>query len=278
MTLFCLFLVASCQLVDRFFKGDVLARAGKDVLYSQQVLDLLPKDCSPEDSAHIVMQYIDFWATRRLLLNQAENRLSKDELNTTRELEALRTDLLVYRYEMHYVDSKLDTMITEQECQEYYDDNPHGFVSDTYVITCRYVKIALSSPNLQVVKRLFVSDDQDDLEELKKVCYSSADRFFCYDDWISLEIIAQELGQSLSYCEGVLKESDIITMESDGMLQMVYLTGKVSPGQISPFSFCREKIADIILSRRKQELLTNLERNLLNEAKSSGKLTIYKTK
>jgi len=277
ISLFCLCLIVSCQLVDRLFNGDVLARSGKDVLYSREVLDLLPKGCSPEDSAHIIRQYIDSWATRCLLLDQAENRLSKEERNIDRELEELRTHLLVYRYEMLYVDSKLDTMITGQECQDYYQENPQNFISDTYVITCRYVGISLSSPNLQVVKKLFFSDGQDDLEELKKVCYSSADKFFCYDDWISLEDISRELGQSLSHCEDILNGSDRIIIERDGTLQMVYVTAKVSPGQVSPFSYCREKIEDIILSRRKQELLTNLERNLLNEAKSSGKLIIYKS-
>lgn len=275
--LLCLCPVVSCRLVDRFFNGDVLARAGKDVLYSGEVLDLIPKGCSPEDSAHFVRQYIDSWATGCLLMDQAENRLSKEELNIDRELEELRNQLLVYRYEMHYVDSKLDTMITEQERQDYYRENPQSFLTDTYVITCRYVGISLSSPNLQVVKKLFFSDEQEDLEELKKVCYSSADRFFCYDDWISLENISRELGESLPYCENILNGSDRIIIEKDGTLQMVYVTSKVSPGQVLPFPYCREKIADIILSRRKQELLTNLERNLLNEAKSSGNLTIYKS-
>lgn len=273
--LVCLCLTASCQLVDRLIYGDVLARAGKEVLHSSEVLSLLPKGCSPVDSAHFVRQYVDAWATRFLLLEKAEDKLSKEDLNTDRELEELRTDLLVYRYEMLYVDSKLDTMITQEECLDYYQEHQQAFTADTYVITCRYVRISPSSPNLQIVKKLFFSDRPDDLESLGEVCYSSADKFFCYDDWISLEVMATELGRSLPWCENALKSSNRIEVANEGYLQMVYVTSKVAPGQVAPFQFCRERIEDIILSRRKQELITNLERNLLNDAKSSGKLTVY---
>ena len=37
----------------------------------------------------------------------------------------------------------------------------------------------------------------------------------------------------------------------------------------------REKIKDIVINRRKQELVLSLERNLLNDAINSNKLIIY---
>lgn len=272
----CVSAVASCQLIDRFIKGDVIARVGGDVLYAYQVEELLPKDCTPEDSAHIVSAFIDSWATRQLILRQAEKNLSKSDLNIEKEMEELRRGLLAYRYEMKYVDTHLDTIITESECAAYYRDNSHTFVSDTYIIRGRYVKIPSSSPNLDVVKRLCRSNVQKDLDKLDEICFSSAEKYFLYDDkWISLDVIASEFGESVSFCEKELAMSRFVEFVKEGYTYLLFVTEYVSPGEQEPLEYCQNHIREILLSRRKQELVADLERNLLTDAKSSGFLTIY---
>ena len=39
--------------------------------------------------------------------------------------------------------------------------------------------------------------------------------------------------------------------------------------------FCEEKIKDIIISARKQNLIMNLEQDLLNDARENGQYIIY---
>jgi len=268
--------LTSCRLIDRIFNGDVIARVGGDVLYEYQVAELLPKECSPEDSAHIVKQFIDSWATQRLVLRQAEKNLSKEDRNIGKELEELRRDLLAYRYEMKYVDTHLDTVITDGECSAYYKDNSQNFKADTYIVKCRYVKIPSSSPNLELVRRLCRSDVQDDLNRLDDICFTSAEKYFRYDEkWISIGVIAPEVGESLSFCEEELAKSNMVSLKKDGYVYLLYVTDKVAPGEQAPLEFCQEHIREIILSRRKQELVSTLERNLLTEAKGSGYLTVY---
>ena len=46
--------VSSCRLYDGLFNGDVVARAGKDVLYRSEVEALNISGFSPEDSAAMV--------------------------------------------------------------------------------------------------------------------------------------------------------------------------------------------------------------------------------
>jgi hypothetical protein len=49
----------------------------------------------------------------------------------------------------------------------------------------------------------------------------------------------------------------------------------IPEGEIAPYEYSREKIKDIVINRRKQELVLSLERNLLNDAINSNKLIIY---
>jgi hypothetical protein len=46
----------------------------------------------------------------------------------------------------------------------------------------------------------------------------------------------------------------------------------VLPGEISPYEYNREKIGNIILSKRKQELVSVLHKEILNDAVAGNKI------
>lgn len=272
----CMLALASCQLIDRVFKGEVVARVGKSVLYESEVIGLVPKNSTPEDSTHIIEQYIYSWATQQLLLSKAEDKLTKEDRNVDKELADLRRTLLVYRYEKLFVDQRLDTLITEDECEAYYKQYPQSFIASTSIVKARYVKINNSSPNLQSIKALYRSYSEDDTANLKDLCYSSADIFSDFDNaWIPVDIIAKELEEEPSACEKIFDSNNYIEKNYGGFTHLVSISERVRPGEASPYEYCVAKIREIILSKRKQELIAGLERNLLNDAISSKQLHIY---
>ena len=55
---------------------------------------------------------------------------------------------------------------------------------------------------------------------------------------------------------------------------MLQIRDYVAPGEITPFEYNSVKIKEIIISRRKQELLANLQRDILNDALNNNKLKI----
>lgn len=268
--------LSSCQVIDKLFKGDVIARVGTNVLYESEIIPLIPNNSTPEDSARVIEQYIYSWATQQLLLSQAERQLPKEDRNVDKELDDFRRTLLVYRYEKLFVDQRLDTLITEDECEAYYKNNPQIFVTNSSVLRARYIKISNASPNLQQIKSLYRSSDVDDSLMLNDLCYSSAEKFYDFNgEYIPLEYISKELEEDLVSCEAAIAKSDFIEMDRDGFFHLVSVSDRIKPGEVAPYEFCRAKIEEIILSRRKQELLSSLERNLLNDAISSDLLKIY---
>ena len=268
--------VSSCRLYDRLFKGDVVARAGKDVLYRSDVEKLNIKGFSPEDSIRMVERYILSWAKDRLLLDMAESRLSKEDKDVEDQLEEYRRQLLVYRYERQYVEQRLDTSITEQEYREFYDANPASFVTHAPLMTGVYIKISDSSPNINPVRSIYRSRSDGALERLDRLCYSSAEKYYRFEDWISLEAISDGTGMDVSEMAGILEERSWLEKSHLGYTYLVSIDGYIPAGDVAPYSYSRSMIRDVILSRRKQSLLTSLERNLLNDAIGSEKLKIYK--
>lgn len=265
--------LSSCRLYDSIFKDDAIARVGSDVLCESDIAGLLPSGCSPEDSAGIVRRYVVSWATDRLLLMQAEKELPTSEQDIRKEVEELRSDLLVYRYEMKYVDAHLDTLISESECESYYNQNRNSFITSSYLVTGVFVKVSTSSPNYRIIKGMYTKSDE--VEELRKLCYSSADRFLNFEEWMQLDAIALDLGMPLDECVRWAERSDCFAIESDGYAYLVNLNGVVKPGEVAPYSYNVLRIKEMILSKRKQELIRNLEGNLLEDAQSSGKFIVY---
>ena len=49
----------------------------------------------------------------------------------------------------------------------------------------------------------------------------------------------------------------------------------IKAGENAPLEFCEENIKDIIISVRKHDLLTTLERDLIEDAKSRENFVIY---
>lgn len=269
-------MASSCQLYDRLFKGEVVARVGKSVLYKSDIQGLVPAGTSPDDSTYLTNQFIHSWATKHLLLSMAENQLPKSDKDVQKELDEYRTSLLVYRYERLFVEQRLDTLITEEECLKYYKDNKQSFITPFSIVKARYVKISINSPNFQIIKSLYRKTSIEDITKLEDLCYSSAEKHTDFGgEWVPVTAITKELDMDLTSCESELLKHNYLEKTHMGYSYLVYIYERIAPGSVSPYEYNIERIKESILSKRKQELISSLERNLLNDAMNNNKLIIY---
>lgn len=267
--------ISSCRLYDSLFKGDVVARAGRDVLYRSDVEVLNITGFSPEDSARIVERYIVSWAKSRLLLDMAQSQLSKADRDVEAQLEEYRQQLLVYRYEQQYVEQRLDTAVTDQEYMDFYEANPASFVTHVPLMKGWYIKVSDDSPNLNPIKSIYRSRVEEDRDRLGQLCYTSAEKYYFFEDWVGLDAVVEGTGLDVQELARVLDNRSFIEKNFLGYTYLISVDDYVPAGSLAPYEYCRERIRNHILNRRKQELIASLERNLLNDAIVSEKFVIY---
>lgn len=268
--------LASCSFIDSVINGDIVARVGTNILYTKDIAGLVPKGAAPEDSAAIVTKYINTWATKKLLLSNAETRLSREDMDIEQELNDYKASLLVYRYEKLYVEKNLDTLITEQECLDYYEAHKENYVSPCSIVKARYIKVNTTSPHHKAIKLLYKSLKMEDLDRVAELANSSADQYSDFNlNWTPLSHISKEIGEDLSVCEDILDKQSYIEIERGNFLYLVRVFERVKGGAITPYDYNIDLIKESILSKRKQELIANLERNLLEDALNNNKLVIY---
>ena len=273
-------LLASCRAIKDFVHdGDVVARVGQHKLYLTELEAFIPNGVSPEDSANLADQYIRSWAADQLYLDMASEQLSKSEKDVSRELEAYRNSLLRYRYEQRYVNERLDTTVTRNEIEEYYETHDDLFVLDIPILKARFLDIMEDSPNYETIRRMMSSNNYEDIAEADSLAYSSALRYADWSDrWIDAVTLAREFGTDYGTMLSKLSGSYIEMREDRGDVKVAYVLDTRRAGTLAPLDYCEDRIRNIIISTRKQKLLTTLEQDLLENALSKENFIIYSEK
>lgn len=269
-------LISSCSFYESVVKGDKVAQIGRAALYKTDIEKVVPKGISAADSANLAKQYIDSWAIKQLMLQKAEEQLPKVEKDVAQLLEDYRTQLLVFRYENKYIEERLDTLVSDKEMEEYYSAHTYSFIGKNGVFKGRLVKMQNSSPNLQVMRKLAKERDIEKLEALEQLAFNSAYKYSDYNNgWVDLNIVAKDVGVPLEQLQQVLKKEKLAAEIKDTVYtNVLQILEYIPAGETTPLEYNSAKIKEIIISRRKQELLSNLQRDILQDALGNNKLKI----
>ncbi|MBR5384716.1 MAG: hypothetical protein IK143_02440 [Bacteroidales bacterium] len=262
--------------VGDFVHRDAVAKAGKHKLYRTEVEEAIPDGLSSEDSLIFATRYINAWAADKIFLDVAESKLSKTERDVSKELEDYRISLLKYRYGQLYINERLDTVITPQEIALYYESHKDKFQLDVPILKTRYIHIAKDSPNYTTIRRKMSSSVVEDVIEADAIAYTSALRYIdSSDTWIDAVSLAREFGVDYVTMLSQMKQSFIEIPDDYGNVHCAYVVDIIREGHLAPQEYCTERIKDIILSTRKHALISTLEQELLEDARTKDKFVIY---
>lgn len=264
--------VLSCKAISEFFdRGEVVAEVGSSKLKKSDLELVIPDGISQEDSTRLARQYINSWALDRIFLNLAEEQLSKAEKDVTRELETYRTSLLKYRYEQLYVNERLDTSVTEDAVQEYYEAHLDKFVLNRPLVKARFMSIPSDSPVLKAIRKKMSSDEADDIMEADSMAFSAAYKFQTWNnEWIDAATLAVEYGSESASVLSSLAKGWVERTDTSGVTNVAYVAELIPKGQMSPIEYSAPFIKDMIISARKKQLVSDLERDLLEDARVNG--------
>ena len=272
--------LTSCeQMRSTWHRHDRIARIGGEILYESDINALLPPGSTPEDSTAFVQQYINTWALSRLLLLKAKDELPKAEKDVSAQVEEFRSNLLGYRYEKFYIESRLDTVVSESEMMDYYEQHKESYVLKYAIFKGRVVTILTKSPYYDMFKNSYLATKPADVKSLEELCYASAEKYTDFEkQWVPLSALAGEINMDEGLCKSKFQGGTHSEIEDGGTTYFVYIEDMIPSGNVSPFEFNREHIRETIISKRKQNLLSTLERDLLEDARIDNTLKLYDKK
>ena len=269
--------LTSCRAISNFLRNEqVVAEVGTERLYRSDIDAVVPKGLPQEDSVRLARQYINAWASDRVYMAIAEQQLSKSEKDVTRELEDYRKSLLKYRYEQLYVNERLDTAVSDDKVEEYYEAHKEAFKLERPLVKARFLRIHTDSPMLENIRKKMSSSDANDLVEADSLAFSSAMMFTTWNDqWQDVIVLARELGVAYDSVLGMMNKGWVRQDDTTGVTNLAYVSEVLRSGEYAPVDYSAPRIKDIIISTRKQALISALEQDLLNDARENGQFVIY---
>lgn len=267
----------SCNYFKQGAEKNVVARVNNNYLYEEDIAKLITENTSPEDSTLIVNNYINRWATQQLLIDQARINLSVDQLDQYNKLvQEYQNDLLTEAYKNVIVSKQLDSTITEQEYKTYYETNKENFKLKDLLVKLRYVQLPLNYDGLGAVKEKLDRYNEKDKTSLNTQNFQFISSNLNDSIWIKKEVLLQNLPVLRSNSEQVLKKSNFSQLQDSLGVYLVKIENVLNPNDTAPLSYIKPTLKQIILNKRKLELIKKLETDITKDAIETNNFEIYK--
>lgn len=270
-------ILTSCDYFDIQEKeqvsSEIIAIVGTEKLFKDDLKELLPKDISKEDSIVLVRSFIDDWAIKQLFLSKAERNSSQQELdNINRLVKDYRESLLINNYKEMLIKQQLDTVINQQEIDTFYHKNKDNFRLNEELIKLKYLHFDNNVINKKELIQLFKSDAIEDAEELQKQQLSFKSFHFNDSIWKRVDNILLKLPFSK---ENLLKKIQFTQKQDSLSLYLVAVKDVLVRNDIAPLSYVESTIKQMILHRRKIELIRDIEKILVQDATKNNNFKVY---
>lgn len=268
-------LVALCGCQEAEPEGEPVAEAYGKMLMREDVATISFAENS-EDSARIVDDYIENWMREQVLMEHAENFLTPDQKDFTEELEDYRKSLLLYALEEQVLLQKLDTVVTLEEMTAYYEQNAENFELKDYIVQVRFAMLPDSTADLDHFEALFYSESDEDIVTIQTFCIEAGGRYFLENDrWIYLDELLEQVPVQFFNAESFLKKNKKVSFVEANTRFFLHVSDYKLKDDVSPLEMEKENISNLILNKRKIDLLSKMRNDLYQDAKSKNKVRKY---
>ena len=270
-------LFVSCNYFKPEAKPQAIARVNDSYLFKDEIRDLVPPGTSKEDSIVIVRNFIDRWASQKLMMDAAEINLSTDkQAEYNKLIRQYKIDLYTKGYLEELVKTTVDTIITEAELKEYYKQNKENFKTDGTLVKLRYIHLPKDHPKFSTIKSKFFDYRKSD----KKFwdTYGMQFKSFVLNDsvWVEMNQVYRKLPfitpdnrpQYISAGKAIEKQDSL-------EVYLVKVTNVLDKNQISPYEYIKPTLEQVILNKRKLELIKKIEKDITDDAIKNEKYEIY---
>lgn len=272
------FVLTSCSYFKPEEKPQAVARVGESYLFKSDLVDLVSEGTSKEDSISIVRSFIDRWATQKLLIKAAEVNISKEQQEEfDRLIQQYKVDLYTKAYLEQIVQREVDTVVSTAEIKSYYDENKDNFRTNGSLIKLRYINLPKDHPKFELIKGKFFDAKKSDAKfwETYQLQFKSS----ALNDsvWVEMNQIYRKLPFiTPDNRENYIVEGKAIQQPDSLNVYFVKIRNVIDKNEVSPFDYVKPTIKELIINKRKLDLIKKFEKEITDDAIKNNKYEIYK--
>lgn len=274
-----IFILNACGNSSENNNKKLIAEVNQQKLWDTDLVGMIPKNISKQDSARWAERFIEHWIRKQLILGEAEKELQGIQNEINRKVDDYKQSLIRFEFEKNYIQKKLDTKITKEEINQYFQKNQTNFALSQAIAKVWIIKIPSQADQLDSLKKLLQENTSKNAKKIKEYAKNNAIFYHLNDStWMN----AQELFINAGIWQKAQNNTETMPLNSlqeiktEEHIIFYYLKDWKATNELAPLNFVEERIKNMILQERKTTLLKNLENEIYEKAQKDKKFTIYK--
>lgn len=249
-----------------------LVEVDGNFLYKEDLMSALPVGLSKDDSILFAEHYIRNWAEEILLYEKAADNIPEN-VDVDKLVENYRKALIMHTYQQELINQKLANDIPEQELTDYYEKNKELFKLETPMIKGLFIKVPLTAPQLNNVRRWYRSDKQDAIESLEKYSLQNAVKYeYFYDKWVSVTDVLDMIPLNVDAPETFVGKHRQMELKDTAFYYFLNVRDYLGAGEEKPYEYARSEVKDLLVNQQRVSFMEQVKNDLYQQAVNSNKI------
>jgi len=268
----------SCDQIYNVNQDPVVARAGNTYLYTSELAKNLPIFSSDTDSVIQAENYINNWARKQLLIDQAIINLNFEDQERLEELvQSYRSDLWSRAYKEFVVKSNIDTIISKEEVESYYLENQNNFKLNEVMVNFRFIALPSENIDLLEIKDKLIRFQEEDKRFLDSLSF----QFNSYQLKDTFWIKKRGMIKTLPFLketnfEEYLKKTQFFLVEDAFEVYLLFVNDFILRNEVAPLVSIENTIRKIVFNKRKLDFIKQFDKEILQDAIQTKKFELYR--
>lgn len=270
-------MLTGCDLFEKTEDKVAIARVNDSYLYQEDVASLIAENTSPQDSALIVSSFINRWATQRLLIDRAKVNLSERQQREFDQLvQNYKNELYAKAYTDVIVGRELDTAVNIREAEEYYEKNGENFLLNENLLKLRYINLTKDNKDFDLIKTRFRRFNNEDKEALLEMAIQFNSYSLNDSVWVKSKQVYDKIKPlTPENDDELLKKQNFLQLEDSLGVYLISVEDVKLRNEQAPLEYSLPSVKQILLNKRKLELIKKLEKDITQDAIKNDKFEIY---
>jgi len=165
----------------------------------------------------------------------------------------------------------------QEELKKYYNENKENFKTNGTLVRLRFVNLAKENPRFETIRSKFFDYNKKD----KKFWDTYALQFksFAMNDsvWVDMSQVYVKLPViNPDNRDELMQAGKKIQIQDKGDVYLIKVTNVIDKNQISPFDYIKPTLKEVILNKRKLELIKKFEKEIIDDAIKNKDYETYK--
>jgi len=271
LLLFVLLLSACQRTGNASANQETLVKVNDRSVIREDIESQIPKGLSPEDSLIRAGSLVKKRIIDMLMDDVAYQNIGDERAEIDKLVNEYRRSLIRHRYQERLVNDRVSATIRDYEQMAYYEENKEQFVLSENLIKGLFLKVPLSAPGIDNIRKWYVQRSEESLEKIEKYSLQNAliyDIF--YDNWVGFDEVMEKIPQKIANPAQFLKVNNHMEVSDSDYVYFLSIAERLPAGNIAPFDYVKTQIYSMLLNQRKIDYLREFGEKIYLDALKNG--------